>query len=127
MAAMHVESHGSGAPLVLIHGWGMHGGVWDNVVPQLAQHFSVHCVDLPGHGYSSGDKGQGASKTVGCGELANRINRDRSTMPLVLSKVEGFQRLDRCGSFVTTSYEGSAPVHGAQFERKIDDNEKSIT
>lgn len=49
---MHVESHGSGAPLVLIHGWGMHGGIWDNVIPQLAQGFRVHCVDLPGHGYS---------------------------------------------------------------------------
>jgi pimeloyl-[acyl-carrier protein] methyl ester esterase len=56
--SLHVESHGSGAPLVLIHGWGMHGGIWDNVVAQLAQDFRVHCVDLPGHGYSSRDKGQ---------------------------------------------------------------------
>ncbi len=57
--SLHVESHeyagtgGSGAPLVLIHGWGMHGGIWDNVVPQLAQRFRVHCVDLPGYGYST--------------------------------------------------------------------------
>ena len=51
--SLHVDSHGSGAPLVLIHGWGMHGGIWDNVVPQLAQHFRVHCVDLPGHGRSA--------------------------------------------------------------------------
>jgi pimeloyl-[acyl-carrier protein] methyl ester esterase len=51
--SLHVESHGSGVPLVLIHGWGMHGGIWDNIVPQLAQRFRVHCVDLPGHGYSS--------------------------------------------------------------------------
>ncbi len=59
MTAMHVESHeyagagDSGAPLVLIHGWGMHGGIWDNVVPQLAQRFRVHCVDLPGYGASA--------------------------------------------------------------------------
>lgn len=58
--SLHVESHGSGESLVLIHGWGMHGGVWDKVVPLLAQHFCVHCVDLPGHGYSSRDKGQGS-------------------------------------------------------------------
>ena len=32
----------------------MHGGIWDSVVPQLAQQFRVHCVDLPGHGYSKG-------------------------------------------------------------------------
>ena len=50
---LHVESHGSGAPLLLIHGWGMHGGIWDSVVPQLAQRFRVHCVDLPGYGASA--------------------------------------------------------------------------
>jgi len=51
--SLHIESHGTGAPLVLIHGWGMNSGVWDNVVPALAQRFRVHCVDLPGHGYST--------------------------------------------------------------------------
>lgn len=51
--SLHVESHGSGAPLVLLHGWGMHGGIWGSVVPQLAQNFCVHCVDLPGHGMSA--------------------------------------------------------------------------
>jgi len=50
--SLHVESHGSGAPLLLIHGWGMHGGIWGSVVPQLAQRFRVHCVDLPGYGAS---------------------------------------------------------------------------
>jgi len=59
MVAMHVESHGSGTPLVLIHGWGMHGGIWDSVVPQLTQHFRVHWVDLPGHGYSKEGKREG--------------------------------------------------------------------
>ncbi|MGA8146429.1 MAG: pimeloyl-ACP methyl ester esterase BioH [Gallionellaceae bacterium] len=51
--SLHIDSLGSGAPLVLIHGWAMHGGIWDNVVPQLAQQFRVHCVDLPGHGASA--------------------------------------------------------------------------
>lgn len=50
--SLHVETHGSGEPLLLIHGWGMHGGVWDGIVPALAQHCKVHVVDLPGHGYS---------------------------------------------------------------------------
>src|SRR5512135_1741833 len=53
MDAMHVETQGSGAPLVLLHGWGMHGGVWEYLARQLAQEFQVHCVDLPGHGYSA--------------------------------------------------------------------------
>jgi len=43
----------SGAPLLLIHGWGMHGGIWGDVAERLAQHFPVLAVDLPGHGYSN--------------------------------------------------------------------------
>ena len=39
-------------PLVLIHGWGMHGGVWQPVVKKLSQYFSIYVVDLPGMGYS---------------------------------------------------------------------------
>ncbi len=49
---LHIDSVGSGAPLVLLHGWGMDGGIWDNVVSRLAQQFRVHNVDLPGHGAS---------------------------------------------------------------------------
>lgn len=68
MTAMHVESQGSGAPLLLIHGWGMHGGIWSGIVPHLAQRFRVHCVDLPGHGYSKagkGEEGRGKGITAG--------------------------------------------------------------
>jgi pimeloyl-[acyl-carrier protein] methyl ester esterase len=32
----------------------MHGGMWRGVAEQLAQHFHVMAVDLPGHGLSSG-------------------------------------------------------------------------
>jgi pimeloyl-[acyl-carrier protein] methyl ester esterase len=57
MAGLHVDRYeyagsGSGAPLLLIHGWGMHGGMWSGVAERLAQNFSVMAVDLPGHGYS---------------------------------------------------------------------------
>lgn len=61
---LHVESHGSGRPLVMLHGWGMHGGIWNSVVPQLAQDFRVHCVDLPGHGYSKTEKGNGSTEVL---------------------------------------------------------------
>ena len=54
MATMHVDSYGSGTPLLLIHGWGMHGGMWGGVSEQLAEHFRVLAVDLPGHGFSVG-------------------------------------------------------------------------
>ena len=56
--SLHVEVTGQGAPLVMLHGWGMHGGVWSESVARLAQDFTVHNVDLPGHGYSKIEKGE---------------------------------------------------------------------
>ena len=55
--SLHVESSGSGAALLLIHGWGMHGGVWEDVAQKLAADFRVHSVDLPGYGYSRAEQG----------------------------------------------------------------------
>lgn len=40
--------------LVLLHGWGLNAGVWDGVVSELASHFTLHLVDLPGYGRSRG-------------------------------------------------------------------------
>ncbi|MCW5591201.1 MAG: alpha/beta fold hydrolase [Burkholderiales bacterium] len=50
--ALHVERIGRGADLVLLHGWGLHGGVWRSLVPRLEARFRLHLVDLPGHGHS---------------------------------------------------------------------------
>jgi pimeloyl-[acyl-carrier protein] methyl ester esterase len=49
---LHVESVGEGPPLVLLHGFAMHGGLFAPIVHALAQRHRVHVVDLPGHGYS---------------------------------------------------------------------------
>ncbi|WP_368565288.1 pimeloyl-ACP methyl ester esterase BioH [Pseudoxanthomonas sp. UTMC 1351] len=49
---MHIEVVGSGAPLVLIHGWALHGGVFAPLVERLSDSFQLHLVDLPGHGHS---------------------------------------------------------------------------
>jgi pimeloyl-[acyl-carrier protein] methyl ester esterase len=50
--SLHVESTGSGPPLVVLHGWAMHSGLWMPALPKLASRFRVHLVDLPGHGHS---------------------------------------------------------------------------
>ncbi|HKW80537.1 MAG TPA: alpha/beta fold hydrolase, partial [Casimicrobiaceae bacterium] len=50
---LHVESGGSGPPLVLLHGWAMHSGLWLPVLPALQARFRAHRVDLPGHGFSA--------------------------------------------------------------------------
>src|SRR5688572_15124613 len=52
--SLHIESIGAGPDLVLLHGWAMHSGVWRGVRNGLAQHFRLHLVDLPGHGFSPG-------------------------------------------------------------------------
>lgn len=50
---LHIETRGDGAPLVLLHGWGMHGGVWAGVADELARRNQLHIVDLPGYGGSA--------------------------------------------------------------------------
>ena len=54
MSAMpwHVQRSGDGPPLVLLHGWAMHGGVFDLLLPRLQANWTLHRVDLPGHGLS---------------------------------------------------------------------------
>ena len=49
---LYFETQGTGPDVVLLHGWGLHGGVWQRVAHALAADFCVHCVDLPGHGHS---------------------------------------------------------------------------
>ncbi|WP_374603482.1 pimeloyl-ACP methyl ester esterase BioH [Arenimonas sp.] len=45
--------HGQGQPLVLLHGWAMHAGIFAPLVDALVADFQVHLVDLPGHGRSA--------------------------------------------------------------------------
>ncbi len=50
--SLHVEVLGSGPPLVLLHGWAMHGGVFAPLADVLRDHYTLYLVDLPGHGHS---------------------------------------------------------------------------
>ena len=50
--SLYTETRGSGPELVMIHGWGLHSGIWDKFAPQLEASFRVTRVDLPGHGRS---------------------------------------------------------------------------
>ncbi|MFO1350577.1 MAG: pimeloyl-ACP methyl ester esterase BioH [Gammaproteobacteria bacterium] len=51
--SLHITTCGSGATrLVLLHGWGFHGGVWDELAARLSPDYQVSAVDLPGHGLS---------------------------------------------------------------------------
>lgn len=49
---MHIETTGTGPALGLIHGWAMHGGLFAPLVARLRDRYTVHVVDLPGHGHA---------------------------------------------------------------------------
>lgn len=71
MSGLHVESHGHGPDLVLLHGWAMHGGVFEPIRASLGAHYRLHLVDLPGHGRSRAD-GRFALAPIAA-ELAQRF------------------------------------------------------
>ena len=48
----HVEIIGQGQPLVMLHGWGMHNGVWQPLIKKLSAQYMLYLVDLPGMGNS---------------------------------------------------------------------------
>ena len=50
---LFTQTSGDGPDLVLVHGWGLNGGVWDTLTPLLETDFRVTRVDLPGHGRSA--------------------------------------------------------------------------
>jgi pimeloyl-[acyl-carrier protein] methyl ester esterase len=59
MSKLHFEITGSGTDLVLLHGWGLNLHVWDGLVAQLRDQFRVITLDLPGHGRSEWNAGDG--------------------------------------------------------------------
>lgn len=46
---------GNGDPLILLHTIRTQLDYFEEVIPQLAKHFTVYAIDLPGHGYASID------------------------------------------------------------------------
>jgi pimeloyl-[acyl-carrier protein] methyl ester esterase len=47
------QTQGSGPDIVLLHGWGLHNGIWEDVAAALATRYRVTRIDLPGHGRSA--------------------------------------------------------------------------
>lgn len=49
---LHLNVIGKGSPLILLHGWGSHSGIWSPLIPHLADKFQLFIPDLPGFGKS---------------------------------------------------------------------------
>ncbi len=71
-APLHIETHGRGPSLALIHGWAMHGGLFAPLVERLADRYTLHLVDLPGHGHSRASEASLDPATLGR-ELVARV------------------------------------------------------
>lgn len=50
--SLRVDVVGHGPPLVLLHGWAMHGGIFAPLVDALRAQRTLYLVDLPGHGHN---------------------------------------------------------------------------
>lgn len=50
----HVQQFGDGPPLLLLHGTGASAHSWRDVMPLLADRFTLIAPDLPGHGFTGG-------------------------------------------------------------------------
>lgn len=81
VSGLHVETVGAGPPLVLLHGWAMHGGLFAALVPALARRFRVHVVDLPGHGHSAPVAAYSLDALVGT--LAQRFAREETPLAIL--------------------------------------------
>lgn len=71
---LHVDSSGEGPAVVLLHGWGMHGGYWQGLVDDLKSSYRLHCIDLPGHGKSE----YGDEQSID--DFVNRITQTIDTL-----------------------------------------------
>lgn len=55
MSQLVIQTYGSGAPLVLLHGWGFDRHIWHTILPELLSlpiAYQIFLVDLPGFGDS---------------------------------------------------------------------------
>ena len=87
---------------MLLHGWGLNAQVWDCITPQLASHFTLHLVDLPGYGRSGGfgalslagmgqrGLGQGPPQAGGRGLGLFLLNKSPPTRPSLSSHLPLF-------------------------------------
>lgn len=58
MNNLYSEIKGNGHNVVLLHGWGMHSGLWGKFNELLSDSFQTHAIDLPGFGFSKNVKNE---------------------------------------------------------------------
>lgn len=70
---LHRVDEGTGAPVLLLHGWGSDHSVWKGVLPELSPEFRVVAPDLRGYGGSPAPPGSTFSLSETEGDLASLL------------------------------------------------------
>ncbi|KPK12221.1 MAG: hypothetical protein AMJ68_02565 [Acidithiobacillales bacterium SG8_45] len=68
MTSLYYEQSGTGPDLILLHGWGLHGGAFRGLMDALSDEFCVTAIDLPGFGRSPA-----GSETMSLDDTADSI------------------------------------------------------
>ena len=53
---LYYEKYGEGQPFLLVHGNGETHEIFDVLIPELAEHYTVYAIDSRGHGLSASPK-----------------------------------------------------------------------
>ena len=67
---LHVQVAGNGPVVLLVHGAGGATHSWRDVLPRLAERYTVVAPDLPGHGFSAAPRAAGLRLPAMAGTLA---------------------------------------------------------
>jgi pimeloyl-ACP methyl ester carboxylesterase len=80
---LYYETHGSGRPLILLHGGLGSGEMFESVLPQLAERHQVVTVDLQGHGRTA-DIDRPLDAVLMAGDIAALIDHLQLAKPDVV-------------------------------------------
>lgn len=70
---IHLRIGGSGAPLVLLHGYPQNHATWHRIAPELAEHFTVIIPDLRGYGASEAPPADAESRAYSKRQMGRDI------------------------------------------------------
>lgn len=100
------RSHGSGPPLVLVHGFPQTHVQWHRIAPQLAEKFAVVALDLRGYGWSSAPRGDGGKAVYSKREMARDVVAVMEKLGHVRFSLVGHDRGARVGYRLALDHPG---------------------
>jgi pimeloyl-ACP methyl ester carboxylesterase len=93
---------GEGPPVLLVHGVGARGQVWDKVVQRLAPHYRCISYDLRGHGGSDG-----ADQPFGLDQFVADLEALRALLDIEKAHIVGHS----LGGMIAPAYAHAYPSH----------------